>query len=120
MYGILLLFPRLLFIFRKDDFYNQFKIMVYFIYVSHYLSFNLRGGILVAIYGLPSVLLSILDSDEKNYKTDMWRGLKYMIGALFIQELFGHWISGDPASRLEAVPNAIVYATYYGVNGFWY
>ncbi len=39
-----------------------------------------------------------------------------MVGSLVIQESIGHYIGGDPPSRPEAVPNAIVYACYYSVN----
>ena len=36
--------------------------------------------------------------------------------ALIFQEAIGHWLSGDPASRIEAVPNAILYAIYFSVS----
>ena len=53
---------------------------------------------------------------RKTLKTIFRRGLVIMIGALFIQEYLGHYIGGDPVSRLEAVPNAIIYACYYSVS----
>ena len=42
----------------------------------------------------------------------------FMIAAisLIIQEVFGHWLSGDPLSRLEAIPNAILYAGYFSIS----
>jgi hypothetical protein len=36
--------------------------------------------------------------------------------ALTLQEVLGHWLSGDPQSRVEAIPNAILYAMYYSVS----
>lgn len=58
----------------------------------------------------------LLKDNRRNIKTIFRRGLAIMVGALIIQEYFGHFIGGDPASRLEAVPNAILYACYYSVS----
>ena len=38
---------------------------------------------------------------------------------LLFQEVIGHWLSGDPPSRLEAIPNAILYAMYFSVSHFY-
>ena len=38
---------------------------------------------------------------------------------LLFQEVIGHWLSGDPTSRLEAIPNAILYAMYFSVSHFY-
>jgi uncharacterized membrane protein YGL010W len=43
-------------------------------------------------------------------------GLSISIAALGIQEIFGHYMNGDAASRIEAIPNAIIYAPYYSIS----
>jgi hypothetical protein len=42
-------------------------------------------------------------------------GLVIACSALFMQEIIGHYIGGDQASRLEGIPNAILYAPYYSI-----
>ena len=43
-------------------------------------------------------------------------GILISVGALTFQEVIGHYIGGDIASRIEAVPNAIVHAKYYALH----
>ena len=43
-------------------------------------------------------------------------GFMIAVISLIIQEVFGHWLSGDPQSRLEAIPNAIMYAAYFSIS----
>ena len=33
--------------------------------------------------------------------------------SLICQEIFGHYMGGDDPSRFEAIPNAVMYATYF-------
>ena len=35
---------------------------------------------------------------------------------IIFQEVIGHTIGGDDQSRLEAIPNAIVYAMHYSIS----
>mgnify|MGYP005658032695 FL=1 len=43
-------------------------------------------------------------------------GLKVSTLALFFQEIIGHTVGGDDQSRIEAIPNAIVYAMHYSLS----
>ena len=36
--------------------------------------------------------------------------------ALVFQEIAGHYYGGDDPSRLEAIPNAIIYAMYFSFS----
>ena len=45
-------------------------------------------------------------------------GLSCSVIALLIQEVFGHYIGGDAPSRVEAIPNAILYAPFYSISHF--
>ena len=40
--------------------------------------------------------------------------------SLFIQEYIGHYLGGDIPSRIEAIPNAIVYANFFMRHMFFY
>lgn len=116
LYGILLLFPTI-FCFTNIHFVNEFKKCVYITYIVHYLTFNKFGAVLTAFYAYPSLHYAIKDQDFSSRFYTMMRGLFFMVFALGIQERFGHYLSGDPASRVEAIPNAIIYAPYFGING---
>jgi len=114
MYGILLYLPQLLF-YNKVLLINRFKDMLYIAYITHYLTINITGGILTGIYTFPSLYYSVKHCDIKGYK-NILNGFIISFVALVIQEIFGHYISGDEPSRIEAIPNAIVYAPYFAVN----
>ena len=114
IYGVLLYFPQLLF-YNRRDLINRSKDMVYITYITHYLTINIIGGILTAIYTFPSLYYSFKHYDRTGYK-NIVRGFTISFLALVIQEIFGHYISGDDPSRFEAIPNAIAYAPYFAVN----
>ena len=44
------------------------------------------------------------------------RGLFYSTLGLTFQEIFGHWLGGDIPSRVEAIPNAILYAKFFSLS----
>ena len=44
------------------------------------------------------------------------KGLMISTTALTIQEVFGHYLGGDIPSRVEAIPNAILYAIYFSTG----
>lgn len=115
LYGILLLFPTLFF--NKIHDINKFKKQVFIIWIIHYFTIDVEGSILTLCYTFPSLYYSIIHQSTK-LKTII-RGLFFMVLGLVIQEIFGHYISGDLPSRIEAIPNAIIYAPYFGINGFF-
>ena len=47
-------------------------------------------------------------------------GLIVSSSALIFQELIGHWVGGDIPSRVEAIPNAILYAKYFSLHHLFY
>lgn len=118
LYGILLFFPTIFY--KKIYFVNKFKKMVYVTYIVHYLTIDRIGGILTAIYTFPSLYYAIKHQYWFTKNQVIFRGFCYMVVALSIQEVFGHWLSGDLPSRFKAIPNAIIYAPYFGINGFFW
>ena len=74
-------------------------------------------GLLVAFYYMFPLYFAIRHSEYNYDNTFLFRkGLKIMTIALIFQEIFGHYLGGDPPSRMEAIPNAILYAMYYSVS----
>ena len=76
---------------------------------------------------------SYSDSESECYKKTVavrrisspyWKlfktGLIISSSALIFQELFGHWVGGDIPSRVEAIPNAILYAKYFSLHHLFY
>ena len=131
IYGMLLWIPMVF-----GNSYNDYKNIQKFLYVfymTHYFLIDYTiGGAVAVVYSVPLYYSNVqIDKVFKNlslYKTNyksinsyyrlnlFIKGLMISTAALVFQELFGHWMSGDPASRLEGVPNAILYAMYYSVS----
>ena len=80
--------------------------------MTHYILINKYIGLLTSIYYYIPLYLS---RNQLGFK----KGILISTTALTIQELFGHWLSGDDPSRLEAIPNAIIYAIYFSVSHFF-
>ena len=82
-------------------------------YLAHYFTIDLRVAFVTTMIYLNC--FAYLDSlyDETNAAK---KGFLAMTGALFIQEIIGHYLGGDPPSRFEAIPNAILYAPYFAVS----
>ena len=59
-------------------------------------------------------LYKILYNNNVKYCFIYGFGISFI--SLSIQEIFGHYIGGDAPSRLEGIPNAILYANYYSVS----
>lgn len=114
MYGVLLFVPNLIF-YNNLNKINKLKRMTFVTYIAHYATFDVVGAILTAIYTLPITYFAIKHQDKVCYQ-NMMKGFAISFGALIIQEIFGHYISGDKPSRFEAIPNAIIYAPYFAIN----
>lgn len=119
LYGILLLFPSVFF-YKKIFVVNKFKKIVYITYIVHYLTIDKMGGLITMIYTAPSLYYAIEHQYYLTKNQAIFRGLFFMVVALGIQELFGHYISGDPPSRKDAILNAIIYAPYFCINAIIY
>ena len=84
----------------------------HYLLIDNYVAFKF-----VIVYGI--VIMAVAWNycdDKKALKENARKGLCIFIGSLAIQEVIGHWLSGDGASRLEGIPNAILYAPYFSVN----
>ena len=128
IYGMLLCIPMLFKLKYKK--YIEIQNMLYIMYMTHYITINFKIGLIISLlYSLPLYFshkkikeyfynIEIYKVNEYNYARFVLfiQGLMISTAALVFQEIFGHWLSGDPPSRLEAVPNAIIYAMYYSVS----
>jgi len=131
IYGMLLWIPM---IFERDyKDYKKIQQFLYTFYMTHYMLIDFKIGCAVAcVYAVPLYYSNLhigrtfetITYSNPQHKSiyDYFRltffvkGVMISTAALLFQEGLGHWLSGDPASRLEGVPNAILYAMYYSVS----
>lgn len=113
-YGLLLCVPPL-FVRDREKIVNL-QCFFYPYFISYYLSMDLLTGVIVAICYFPSQELAMehMMNSKSILKTSLY-GFSVATIALTIQEVFGHWLCGDPPSRIEAIPNAIWHAGYYSI-----
>ena len=108
-YGTLLAVPNILFLNRKRA--NIFHRGLYLFYIGHYFTINVYVTLAYAVtYFFP------MREAVKRYQRSIWcllKGFAIATTSLCIQEIVGHNMGGDGPSRLEAVPNAVIYATYF-------
>ena len=99
----------------------QLRKEVSFIYIGHYLRIRLVPTMFViGLYSMPYAYSHIWYTRWYYYKEPIFlRGFLLSFAALFIQEVIGHYIGGDDPSRIEGIPNAIVYAPYFSVSHFY-
>ncbi len=76
------------------------------------LLFSLYYAIPVHYAAKISLLMRIKNFSQE---AEVALGVIISVVALFIQEIFGHYLGGDDASRIEAVYNAIIYAPYFSI-----
>ena len=127
IYGILYCTSTILFLNKKQIYY--FSHLLYFIYGGHYLKINLFGTLCYYIMYYPVVYYFnynynyqkvILDTIKKKNIISLpvcfylfKNGFYIMFMGLFIQEIVGHYLDGDIASRPDGVANAILYSMYF-------
>lgn len=92
------------------------RLFLYTAFMTHYIQINGFVGLVISLIYSESVLQSIRVHDSFSQNETFIEGLKHMTLSLFIQEIVGHALTGDPPSRPEAIPNAILYAIYYSVS----
>ena len=109
MYGILLWLPQIFRLNNENSIYLQK--FFYLMYMTHYISIDFTTGLCVALYYYP-VVSTANSAYKENIQNPFIKGIIISFLSLGIQEVFGHYLSGDPPSRGEAVPNAIMYAMY--------
>ena len=97
---------------------NSIKLqnLLYTFYMTHYFILNYKIGLLTSLYYyIPLYYASKKYLLEYNNYVPI-KGFFISFMSLTIQEVFGHWLGGDNPSRIEAIPNAILYAMYYSVH----
>lgn len=87
-------------------------------YIIHYVKMNVWITFLTSLLYWNSI--SVANEYHQLYTDKAFStGLSVSLIALFAQEILGHYLGGDDASRTEAIPNAIMYAMYYSVSHFF-
>lgn len=114
--GLILIVP-VIFKFKPE---NATKIMysLYFFYGGHYIHINLYITLLFYFIYFFVVYIANNIYKNNNLKKKFIICCVLSIGGLTFQEIVGHWLGGDIASRVEAIPNAILYANYFSLSHF--
>tara|TARA_Y100000816_G_C26083176_1_gene571193 strand:- start:418 stop:1011 length:594 start_codon:yes stop_codon:yes gene_type:complete len=124
-YGILVVLAMLAGETKVDAQYTQD--VLYSSYMTHYFIVDPQVGAVTAmIYSVPyitarSAVEDFYGEEKKSLRERMTSSLikeggSIALGSLMIQEYVGHYIGGDPPSRIEAIPNAILYAIYFSIS----
>jgi hypothetical protein len=117
-YGISCWFPALFGLSNKGM--NRMQKYVWYLLFMHYIYIDILRGLFCALFYIVPMINA---HDTVEFSKSRWdlikHGLIYSVVALVCQEYFGHYLGGDDPSRPEAVPNAIVYATYYSTYHLW-
>lgn len=88
-------------------------------YLGFYARISIPNAIVVlVVYSFPFVWSGELYNQLKQRQRLIY-GLSVAVVALVCQEFLGHYWGNDQPSRLEAIPNAILYAVYYSESHFW-
>lgn len=95
-------------IYPKYDFdHKKFNLAVIGFYVGHYLRIKPSSALIFfLLYG--NITIDTIDK-----KRSVVNGLTISTCSLIVQEILGHWLSGDIPSRAEGVVNSILYAPFY-------
>ena len=114
-YGFVLAIPAFFELDNNDAIYLQKCIFI--LYFIHYLTFDPAIAMLFFFfYSFPLYFAMMTYQKSENKRELVNYGLKVSALALFFQEIIGHTVGGDDQSRIEAVPNAIVYAMHYSLS----
>ena len=111
-YGISIWFP-MLFQFSTEDGW-KLQTFFYLVYMTHYICVDRQVGVLTSLVYFIPYYYSV-----SHYELSLYMfGYGFMFSFVFLvfQEILGHWLGGDIWSRLEAVPNAILYAVMFSVD----
>ena len=112
VYGILLWVPTLVMCTPENAW--QVQAGLYLLYLGHYIRMDLETTKYVIIMFSPAVLLSFVTYTPGLYGFGIGFAISFV--ALVFQEVIGHYMSGDKASRIEGVPNAVLYAIYFSAD----
>lgn len=112
VYGILLWLPAIFQLSYASA--HILQNMIYIMYIGHYMTFDVPVALFTSVMYAPSLYFA--HDSYFLWQSALWEGLGVSTTALIFQEALGHYLSGDPQSRIEAVPNAIVYAVYFSAK----
>lgn len=114
-YGLIKMVPVLLgFNIKKAHYFQK---SIFGLYVFHYISIQpLIGLSFLFFYRYPMMYAM---RHYQNTVGCLLHGLCIAFISLIFQEYFGHYLSGDPPSRLEGIPNAILYSNFFAIRYFW-
>lgn len=116
VYGLLHAIPAL---FKLR--YREALMVQKFLYVSfmtYGITINWKIGLLsCVVYYIPLLIAGL----GYHRRDSLSRGLTITCCALLVQETVGHYLSGDPQSRIDvfSISNAITHAVYYSVSWFF-
>jgi len=99
---------------------HRLRKYVCIVYLTHYSYINIYISFLVFLYYYNSYYYANIFYKKYSYIFSFYVGLCTSVASLSIQEIFGHYLSGDEQSRFEAIPNAVIYAPYFSVAHFFY
>ncbi len=113
-YGLLIFVPGILCLNKKNT--RLLQLFFYPYFISYYLTLDIFVGCVVALCYLPSQIAA-MNYHRYSFNRIVTTMYGFMVAfiALSIQEIFGHWLGGDPPSRIEAIPNAIWHAGFYSI-----
>lgn len=122
MFGMFLWIPGLFKLSPENT--HVLKVNASLFYIGLYIRINLLDTLLVMLLYYPSFVLSGLAydtfytglCDTSLSELNVIFGFFISFVSLLVQEMLGHYMSGDPPSRFAAIPNAILYAPIYSVN----
>lgn len=112
IYGMLYWIPALFFCNATEALYVQFAL--YLFYLAHYVKINHVTSFYFTLMYIPGVFLSM--HRYTGGFDDFVFGISMSAGVLGLQEYAGHFLGGDPPSRVEGVLNAIFYAMYFSAE----
>jgi hypothetical protein len=99
-------------LFDFDPYLTQYALFLYYLGLYSYIS--LDDCVYYCFMYFPTILLGRTTYVGGLY--DVLMGLGISTAALVFQEIVGHKMGGDPASRPEGVLNAIFYAKYFSAS----
>lgn len=137
MLGMYLWVPALFNLNESKSLILKWRVML--LYIGLYSRISIFNTIaIIAVYYFPYVYSTVVYNDLYKYgffnlllvdeyylqnkkiinngKKCLLFGIAISFTSLFIQETIGHYLGGDEPSRIEAVPNAVLYAVFYSVS----
>lgn len=111
-YGISCWFPALFGLRNIEK--NRMQKFFWTLFVVHYISIDFFRGMFCLLYYIYPAFLAYKRTRYTITDRDLFiHGFLVSTASLIFQEYVGHYLGGDDPSRLEGVPNAIIYSVYY-------